>query len=294
MERCRWCGASVSPKDVVCPTCGARLRRESSTCPRCRGEVRSGLAVCPHCGEDLLRRRFPWKLIGALVGAAVTVIVVYGVLQFVPLPLNLPFVASVPSPTATEAILPPTPTATETPRPPTATPTSTATPTEAVTTTLTPAATVTATITVSVTATVAPTALPVSTETPVATATETGGFRYAAPVLLAPADESELPAEGPFNFTEASVIELSWEPVGALGENQWYSVSLVLTDRDGQPQEKVNWRKESTFVVPSEYHGDLGSDREVHWSVTVVSGTPGAGESRAISPPSENWMFRWG
>jgi hypothetical protein len=228
------------------------------------------------------------------VGVALTIILVYGVLSFVPLPIGLPFVAAVPSPTATEVILPPTPTATATQRPPTATPTATATFTPVITTTLTPATTVTATIAVTATTTVTTTASPGSTETPSATATETPGFLYAAPVLLAPADESDLPEEGPFNFTESSIIELSWEPVGSLGENQWYSVSLVLTDRDGQPREKVNWRKETAFVVPSDYHGEVGDDREVYWSVTVVSGTSGTGESKAISPPSETWMFRWG
>ncbi len=154
--------------------------------------------------------------------------------------------------------------------------------------------TVTATEIVTGTETVTATESPSPTETPAAVATEQPGFRYAAPVLLAPVDESDLPEEGPFNFTEGSIIELSWESVGPLGENQWYSVSLVLTDRDGQPVEKVNWRKETTFVVPSDYHGDVGSDREVYWSVTVVSGTPGTGQGRAISPSSETWMFRWG
>jgi hypothetical protein len=294
MERCRWCGASVSPKDVVCPSCGTRLRRESSTCPRCKKAIRSGLVVCPHCGEELRRRRIPWKLIGGFLGVVAAAAVLYLVLTMVPLPFGLPFVASAPTVTPTEIILPPTPTATATQRPPTSTPTSTATSTPVITTTLTPAVTVTATITVSATETVTATESPSPTETPAAMGTEQPGFLYPAPVLLAPADESELPADSSFNFTEGSLIELSWEPVGSLGENQYYSVSLVLTDRDGQPVEKVNWRKETTFVVPSDYHGEVGANREVYWSVTVISGTPGTGRSRVISPPSETWVFRWG
>jgi hypothetical protein len=293
MERCRWCGASVSPKDVVCPSCGTRLRRENSTCPSCKREIRSGLVVCPHCGEELQRRRIPWKLIGGFGGVVAAAAVVYLVSTMVPLPFALPFVASASTATATEVILPPTPTATATERPPTATATATATSTPVITTTLTPTIAVTATITVTATETVTTTESPGPVETTLATPTESSGFRYAAPVLLAPADESDL-TEGPFNFTEGSIIELSWQSVGALGEDQWYSVRLVLTGGDGQPREKVNWRKETVFVVPRDYHDELGNDREVYWSVTVVSGTPGAGESKAISPPSETWMFRWG
>lgn len=298
MERCRWCGASVSPKEKMCPSCGTRLRRESSTCPSCKKEIRSGLVVCPHCGEELLRRRIPWKLVGGFGGLVAAAVVVYLVLTMVPLPFGLPFVAAAPTATPTEVMLPPTPTATATQRPPTATATGTATFTPVITATawstaaFTPVITATATITVSATATVTTTASPGPRETPPATPAESPGFRYAAPVLLGPADESDL-SEGSFTFTEASIIELSWEAVGSLGENQWYSVSLVFTDRDGRPPEKVNWRKETAFEVPSDYYDEVGSDREVYWSVTVVSGTPG-GVGKAISPPSESWMFRWG
>ncbi len=292
MERCRWCGASVSPKDVVCPSCGTRLRRESSACPRCKQPIRSGLVVCPHCGEELRRTRIPWKLIGSFLGVVAVAAVAYLVMTMVPLPFELPFVASAPTATPTEIILPPTPTATATQRPPTSTPTSTATSTPVITATLTPAVTVTATITVSATETVTATESPSPTETPAAVETEQPGFRYPAPVLLAPADESELPTGGSFNFTEGSTIELSWEPVGSLGEKQYYSVSLTFAGSGGEPE--VNWWKETTFVVPSDYYGEVGASREVYWSVTVISGTPGTGQSRAISPPSETWMFRWG
>lgn len=294
METCRWCGAAVSSSDANCPRCGARLRRESRACPRCKSEIRSGLAVCPHCGEDLLGRRIPWKLIAGLGGATLTVIVVYAVLSFVPLPVSLPFVATIPSPTPTEVILPPTPTATETPRPPTATPTRPPTFTPVITATATLTTTATMTPTVSASVTVTATVSPGPTQTASATPAERPGFVYAAPQLVGPGDESELPDDGQFTFTGSSIVELRWEPVGVLAADEWYSVSLIFTNRDGQPQEKVNWWKETAFVVPSDYHDDIGSDREVYWSVTVVSGSPGTGESEAVSPPSETWMFRWG
>jgi hypothetical protein len=283
MESCRWCGAPISSKDVVCSRCGARLRRENVTCRRCRREIRAGLAVCPHCGEDLMRRRGPWKLIGSLLGIVVVAGAAYVILTMVPLPFRLPFVAAAPTPTPTEVILPPTPTATATTRPPTATPTATATFTPIIT------ETVTVTATATLTATVAPEAV----ETPTPTPTETPEFVYAAPRLVGPADESDLP-DGQFKITYGAVIKLSWEPVGVLAGDQYYAVSVSYEHRDGQTREQVNWVKASSFDVPQEWYDGLGGQRRVYWSVTVVSGTPGTDDSSPLSPTSETWMFRWG
>ena len=286
MESCRWCGASVSPKDVLCPRCGSRLRRESATCRRCRGEIRSGLAVCPHCGEDLLRRRIPWKLIGSLGGVFGAVVLVYLVLTLVPLPFGLPFVAADPTATPTEVIVPPTPTATATRRPPTATPTSKAT--------FTPVITATATTTVSATVTVTATVTPGLTATPTASPTETPGLKYAAPKLIEPEDQSGWAPDHPLVFSSGTPIELKWEAVGALGAEEWYAVELAYVDTNSQPAVGGGWTKETTWLVPDDLHERMGGDRTVEWSVTVVVGTPGTGEGRAISPPSETWMFRWG
>jgi hypothetical protein len=112
-------------------------------------------------------------------------------------------------------------------------------------------------------------------------------------VLLAPADESDLP-DTQFNFSYGSLIELTWQPVGVLTENQWYSVSLGYQNRSGETREKVNWTKDGTWAVPLEYYDDIGSHRSIYWTITVVLGAPGSGEGSAISPPSETWMFRWG
>jgi len=283
MESCRWCGAPISSKEVVCSRCGARLRRENVACRRCKREIRAGLAVCPHCGEDLARRRMPWKLIGSVGGIALAAVVVYVVLTLVPLPFGLPFVAAAPTFTPTEVILPPTPTSTATPRPPTATPRATATFTPIIT------ATVTVTATATLTSTVSPG--PVQTLTP--TPTETPEFAYAAPQLLGPADEGDLP-EGQFNITYGTIIKLTWQPVGVLAEDQYYSVSVSYEHSDGQTREQVNWVKKSSFEVPQEWHDGLGGDRGLYWNVTVVSGTPGTNDSSPLSPVSETWMFRWG
>ena len=260
--------------------------------------------MCPHCGEDLLRRRIPWKLIGSLGGVLAAAVLVYLVLAFVPLPFGLPFVAAAPTATATEVILPPTPTATATLRPPTSTPTRRASATPVITETATLEVSPTRTVTVTATGVVTPTftaevaetpaGSPGPTETPTATPMEVAGFLYAAPHLRSPADESDLP-ENQFNFSYGSLIELGWEAVGSLGENQWYELSVSYAGRDGQEESQVNWTKATSFRVPQEWYDHImGGEREVYWKVTVVFGTPGTGAGTAISPPSETWMFRWG
>jgi len=296
MESCRWCGASVSPKDILCPRCGARLRRESATCRRCRKEIRSGLAVCPHCGEDLLRRRVPWKLIVALGGVFGAAVLAYLVLSFVPLPFPLLFMAAAPTATATEVILPPTPTATATPRPPTATPTRRATATRAITETATLEASPTHTVTVTATSVVTPTFTAEVAETPTVSLvpTETPGLKYAAPKLLEPEDQSDWAADRPLVFSEGARIELKWEAVGTLGVEEYYAIELAYVDRDSGPAVTGGWVKETTWLVPTDLYERIGGDRTVEWSVTVVSGTPGTGQRTAISPASETWVFRWG
>jgi len=281
MESCRWCGAPVSPKDVLCPRCGARLRRESATCRRCRTEIRSGLAVCPNCGEDLLRRRIPWKLIGGLGGVFGAAVLVYLVLTLVPLPFELPFVAAAPTATATEVILPPTPTATATLRPPTSTPTRRASATPVITATATVSATVT----------------PGLTTTPTSSPTETPGLKYAAPKLIEPEDQSDWAPDHPLIFSPGTPIELKWEAVGSLAEYEWYSVDLVYTDSENEPTTRPGgWTKETTWRIEGddELYNLLGGDRLVRWTVTLVFDPEGTGKGVAISPPSETWMFRWG
>jgi RNA polymerase subunit RPABC4/transcription elongation factor Spt4 len=288
MEHCRWCGASVSPRDTICPECGTLLRRENRTCRRCRKEIRSGLAVCPYCGEDLLARRIPWKIVGALGGIAAVLIVGFVALSMIPVPFDLPFLAKAPTATPTEVVLPPTPTATATPRPPTATPTRTPTFTPVITETATlePTSTIISNPTATPQGTATPLGSPTTLATDSPTPTSASGFLFVAPRLVSPADESE--------FSSGSTIELTWEPVGVLGENQWYEVSVSYTGRDGTMQTEGNWRKETSFQVSSQWYDDIMlGEREVYWNVVVKSGPAGASESRAVSPTSETWMFRW-
>jgi hypothetical protein len=262
------------------------LRREHATCPRCKREIRAGLAVCPHCGEDLARRRIPWKLLGSVGGLAVVAIVAYAILTLVPLPFSLPFVATAPTFTPTEVILPPTATFTATPRPPTATPTATATYTPIIT------ETVTVTATTTLTPTMSPS--PVQTDTP--TPTETPGFAYAAPRLIEPEDQSNWAPDHPLVFSYGARIELRWEAVGTLAENEWYAVALTYTDSQNEPAVgQGGWTKETSWLVEGDdLYNLLGGDRIVKWSVTVVRDRSNTGDGVNISPPSETWTFRWG
>ncbi len=276
METCRWCGGPISVEETICPHCGVRLRRQSTRCRQCREEIRDGLAVCPHCGEELGRRRIRWRLIGSLGGVVLVGILAYVLLFVVPLPANLPFLAPQPSPTPTEVILPPTETPTETPRPPTATPTRTPT--------FTPVITTTATTTREATAT------PGEAANPTATLTETPALEYGAPQLISPADGEEFGGSG-------ARIQLDWEPVGILADDEWYSVSLSYVNRNGEVvREVVAWAKNEDIPlrVGEELYDVLGRDRVVTWAITVVSGVPGVGTELPISPPSEGWTFRWG
>ena len=87
---------------------------------------------------------------------------------------------------------------------------------------------------------------------------------------------------------------MKWGPVGTLAEDEWYAVDLTYVNRDGAPAITGGWVKETTWLVPSDLYELLGGDREVDWTVTVVSGTPGSGAGTPVSLPSETWMFRWG
>jgi hypothetical protein len=256
-----------------------RLRRESTRCPHCKEQIRDGLAVCPHCGEELGRRRIPWKLVGPLGAVVLVGILVYVLLSIVPLPANLPFTAAPPSPTPTEVILPPTETPTETPRPPTATPTTTAT--------FTPVITASATVTREATATPVEAGNP--TAIPTVTPTETPLLKYAAPQLIGPVDGEQ------FNGSGAR-IELDWEPVGILDDDEWYSISLSYANRSGEAvDEVIAWvRNEGIpWRVGQERYDMLGGDRTVTWTIRVISGVPAAGTEVPISPSSESWTFRW-
>ncbi len=93
-----------------------------------------------------------------------------------------------------------------------------------------------------------------------------------------------------------TVIELYWEPVGFLAEDEWYGLSLRFeqnkkTEFSGTRLKETKWR------VPQELAGRADEpDRAYEWDVVVVRVTKltgGREMSQEISPRSEKRVFYW-
>jgi hypothetical protein len=188
--------------------------------------------------------------------------------------------ASTPSPT-------PTVTTTSTPTLP-LTPTSTEPPAA----TDTPAATATPVIVV-VTAT--PTPEPPATDTPVATNTPSGGappaptatpapaFKYPAPAVVEPKDNS---------VATGSILYLKWQPVGPLADDEWYAVRLIFNEQ-GQPVYEGDRTKEPEWLVPDRlYYQADGPELQYRWFVFIERQNPD-GSTTQLSPESKTNVFRW-
>jgi len=202
----------------------------------------------------------------ALLGIGATMLVVSQTMS--------PAIA-LPSPTAEPVVAPATATdVTGTPTPPPPTPTRTPVPPA-------PAATRTPEPPAEVIATVVP--IPTVGATPSPTYTRRPRFRYPAPVLLQPADESVV----------AGVIALlQWELVEGLADDEGYAVRLIYWQQ-GEPVYQGDWVKSPEWRIPDDfYHQADGPELLYHWYVFVErknadgSGTP-------LSPESEELIFRW-
>jgi len=134
-----------------------------------------------------------------------------------------------------------------------------------------------------------PTALPpTATQAPKPTSTPT--FSFPAPHLLAPEDRAEFRGGG-------ARIELSWEPVGTLSEDEWYAVSLRFT-ADGIGHYSGTWTKEKSWRVPRDLRVQAGhAERAFQWDVTVMRQTdtkPGGGRKGVPqSALGETRTFMW-
>lgn len=183
-----------------------------------------------------------------------------------PTPLPEPTETATPLPTDT-----PSPEPTATPLPPTDTPVPEATSTPVPTPTETPL----------------PTATPVPVVAPVVeapTPTPTAGFKYAAPGLISP--ESE------FDFISGNTIDLQWEPVGELADNEQYAVRLVYFHNSEVVYRGTNM-KETLWTVPFELYHDADGPAYSHtWYVYVEEVQPD-GTGVPISPESERRSFTW-
>ncbi len=281
--RCRACASEVKPGLRVCPECGATLGRgglaRQIRCRSCQNPVPSNLRVCPHCGAAL-RRSWQSPLLG-LLAVLLALGFTYVVTSYLPwdklrsaaAQVQVPSVAFLVTPTAT-----PSHTATRRPSStPTATWTSTPLP-------LTSTATQTP---------LPPTATPrpaTPTARPLPAATALADLVLASPKLVSPGNGDEFRGGD-------SQIQLTWESIGALAEDEWYSLSLRFA-ADGATRYNGTWTKDTSWTVPPEAHATAGqSEREFHWDVIVMRQTgtraDGGREGVPISPSSETWIFLW-
>nr|MBC7243990.1 zinc ribbon domain-containing protein [Chloroflexota bacterium] len=277
--RCRTCGAEVKPGLRLCPECGAtlggsKLLGRTVRCRSCQARVPSGLSFCPYCAAPL-KRSWRGVLRGLMILAilSTTVYLLMHYMHYVPwaeLRGLLPRRVQAPS----LAFLV---TATFTASPsPTRTLTATATPTPSRTSTPLPPTD---------TPTMPP---PTATRKPAPTRTPT--LPFTALRLIGPENQVE------FRGGDAQ-IQLSWDSVGTLAEDQWYAVNLRFMS-GGVAQYSGTWTKETNWVVPSELYTKAGqSERAFQWNVTVMKQTgiteDGNREGIALSPPSETRIFFW-
>ncbi len=201
----------------------------------------------------------------------------------------------------------PTPTETElpTPLPPSPTPSPTATstlapsPTATLAPTLTPvppAPTVGPTSTpvvIVVTATPSPTSPATATRVPATarpagasptpTVTPTAAFKYPAPVLTWPEDNTLIPTK---------IALLKWDPVGPLAEDEWYAVRLVFQRRGQTVYEGDTMRAPEWWLPERLYFMADGPALEYHWFVFVERHNAD-GSTTQLSPESKTLTFSW-
>ncbi len=125
---------------------------------------------------------------------------------------------------------------------------------------------------------------PSATVTPTFTITSTASFRYPAPTLLSPRDGDS------YNGRGAS-IELEWQPVGALADDEVYRITLRYI-REGQPVSRVVTTRGSHWRVDPSLFGQADQpDRAYKWSVRVV--VVHGDSAVPVSPPSREFEFHW-
>ena len=202
----------------------------------------------------------------ALLGIGATVLVVSRAMSpatALPSPTAEPVVGPATAVNVTGTPTPPPPTATRTPVPPS------------------PAVTHTPEPPSEIIATVVP--IPTIGATPSPTYTRQPRFKYPAPVLLQPADESVV--------TGVNAL-LQWESVEGLVDDEGYAVRLIYWQQ-GEPIYQGDWVKSPDWRIPEDfYHQADGPELLYHWYVFVErknadgSGTP-------VSPKSEELIIRW-
>ncbi len=198
----------------------------------------------------------------------------------------------IPSPTMTPKTAP-TLTSTATLR---LSPTPLPSPTTTMTSTAIPEPTATSTETPSPSATPSPspTSTPISlppppTNTPEPSptqieATATLGLSYAAPQLLTPEPKAQ--------FIPGNTIDLVWEPVAELADNEHYAVRL-LYQYQGETQYKGTQLRETLWTIPLDLDPKAdGPDFRYEWYV-YIEAIQVDGSTIPVSPESERREFIW-
>lgn len=284
-DKCRKCGQPINPSWALCPSCGAPTKRHPQVkrCPRCGAHIQGDVLVCPTCGTDLETGWAAWWLPAAIAVAVLALFLVAVNSGLFNLNLGLPsldlknlaFVAPTSTPTATvtptfTATSTNTPTTTMTPRPTfTQTPTNTSTPLPTQTSTRVPTT---------------------PTNTPIPSATHTPTPQFAIPAPVSPANGTH------FNGGTDEMIDLTWQPVGTLAENEFYALRIRWKENSKTAYGGTNSRKPSWRVPVSMYGKADLPDRAYEWEVAVyrqVTAADGSTAEVPVSPKSETWVFYW-
>ncbi len=145
--------------------------------------------------------------------------------------------------------------------------------------TATPQPTASPTVAATATATPAPATASAATSTPAA-----GGFEFAAPSLLSPADGSK-------QLSGEDVL-LNWSSVGLLGDDTWYVVR-IWRDDPSLPTPPAGWTRTTAWRIPSSYQPAANAaSHTFHWSVTVMRVSEGQ-TPVPVSKTSDTRSFDW-
>ncbi|OGO06096.1 MAG: hypothetical protein A2Y73_01915 [Chloroflexi bacterium RBG_13_56_8] len=131
---------------------------------------------------------------------------------------------------------------------------------------------------------------PTRTPQPTRMATLSPGLRttpqypYRQVYLLGPIKNSV------FRGPEARIL-LNWSSVGILADEEWYMLSIWLSDESDTPI--TIWTQATSWRVPKSFYAEEKAPLDFSWQVTVVEREEENQPSVAISPDSQIYKFRW-
>lgn len=130
---------------------------------------------------------------------------------------------------------------------------------------------------------ITPTPRPPTTPTVTPTSSATEEALQRAPILLSPADNSEISGN--------SEVMLRWAASVILGKDQWYVVTAKVLGSDALIA--PYWTKGTTWRLSPDYRTPDADATRFSWQVQVYAGTPGQASPKIVSLPSETRTFTW-